>query len=85
MSGSTIPMSRFDLWAGAKAGYNEFYRQMESTPSIPWEELTQQRQLYWRAIIKAGISAAKETRARKVTGRLRRIPARRIASRGRIN
>lgn len=84
MSGSTIPMSRFDLMAGAKASYIEFYRLLGTSPSVKWEDLTQQRQEQWRRVIRAGIQAAKETHARKVTRRLRPLPTPRIASCGRL-
>jgi hypothetical protein len=65
MSTSAIPMNQFDMLAGAKASYEEFYKHMGTEPPIPWHRLTQARQKHWVAILKAGIRAAKNTREAK--------------------
>jgi hypothetical protein len=65
MPTSTIPMNQFDMLAGAKASYEEFYKYMGTEPATPWDRLTLARQRQWVAILKAGIRAAKNTREAK--------------------
>ncbi len=86
MTTTNVPLSAFDMWAGGKAAYEQFYAAMGQTPSIPWQELTAIRQKLWVDIAKAAIRAAKETKSRKVRRRLLRPKAeRRIAQAGRLN
>jgi hypothetical protein len=63
-------MNQFDMLAGAKASYEEFYKHMGTEPPKPWDKLTQARQLHWVAVLKAGIKAARaihEAKQRRVT------------------
>lgn len=63
-----VPMSRFDLPAGAKAVYEDFvYRILRQDNAQPWEELTQKQHEQWAQILKTGIKAALATKAAKTS------------------
>jgi hypothetical protein len=72
MSQSTAPIGEFDVVAGAKAGYERFYANLNATPNCPWDKLTQARQNDWIRISKACIMAAKRVKSRKEAARTRR-------------
>lgn len=65
MPTSTIPMHQFDLMAGGKACYEEFQIRMGAKEAVPWQKLTLEYQERWKAIARAGIQAAKDTRQAK--------------------
>lgn len=63
-----VPMTRFDLPAGAKAVYEDFvYRILRQDNAQPWEELTQKQHEQWTQILKTGIKAALATKAAKTS------------------
>lgn len=65
-----VPMSRFDLPAGAKALYEDFvYRilRTDESKAQPWEKLTAKQHEQWAQMLKTGIKAALVTKEAKTS------------------
>jgi hypothetical protein len=65
----SVPLNQFDMQAGAKALYEHLGKEWHINP-MRWEDMTAIEMDLWVRALRAGIIAALETKARKVTRRL---------------